>query len=462
MVIISSLKKYTNELLKVSSPLMISFLSTLGMVFANRIFLANYSMDALSATVSSGTLAFGITFGIQNLTLIASVFVAQLNGAAKKQDLGKPVWQMIWLSIATYIIVIPLAILAKYVLFKNSPIAAQQILVFQCIMLISPLIALVGSLQSFYNGQGKTIVVTYISIIANAINIILDPIFIFGIKGFIPSLGIIGAHIANAIGLCITIIILFILFLSPNNQKHFGTNQWQINTKLLKECIKIGSPEAIAIGTEILCWGLFYNIMATLGSIPIIVTSVTQSITLLFLFFGLGLEQGSSVLAGNFIGAQRKEEVHYILYAGLALVFIVTTFLFTVFTISPACIVDWFFYNQSTIENIPTETSQEILLTAMTIIKQCLPLVAVYIGSEAVRFTINGLLRAAGDTFFLLYTGIINIILFMIMPTVILLVVYKLPVQWFFLIWIFFAIISSFISYVRFYKGNWKNIVIME
>jgi MATE family multidrug resistance protein len=462
MAIILLHKEHTKELFKVSAPVMISFLSTLGMVFVNRIFLANYSIDALSATVSAGTLAFGITFGIQNLTLIASVFVAQLNGAKKEQELGKPVWQMIWLSFAAYLIVIPLAIIAKYTLFQHSHIAAQQILVFQCVMLISPLFALVGSLQSFYNGQGKTMVVTYISIIANAINIILDPIFIFGIKGIIPSLGIIGAHIANAIGLGITITILFFLFLSPSNRNRFGTNKWQLNAKLLKECIKIGSPEAIAVGIEILCWGLFYNIMASLSKTHIVVTSIAQSITLLFLFFGLGLEQGTSILAGNFIGAQRKEEVHKILYAGWTLVIIVTTILFIIFTNWPELIVNWFFYKQANIENMSVETNQEILKIAMTIIKQCLPLIAIYIGSEAVRWTVNGLLRAAGDTFFLLCAGIINIVVFMIIPTIILLVIYKLPIQLFFFIWIFFAITSSAISYIRFYKGNWKNIVIIE
>jgi MATE family multidrug resistance protein len=459
---ISLLKERTIELLKVSAPLMVSFLSTLGMVFANRIFLANYSIDALSATVSAGTLAFSITFGIQNLTLIASVFVAQLNGAKREKEFGEPVWQMIWLSLATYVIVIPLAIVAKYILFKNSPIAAQQILVFQCIMLISPLFAMVGSLQSFYNGQGKTIVITYISITANAINIMLDPIFIFGIKGFIPSLGIIGAHIANAIGLTIAIIILSLLFLSKKNRTRFGTNKWQLNMKLMKECIKIGSPEAIAIGAEILCWGLFYNIMASLGKTHIIVTSIAQSITLLFFFFGLGLEQGASILAGNFIGAQRKDEVHKILHAGWTLVIITTIILLTIFTNWPELIVNWFFYNQTNIENIHSDTSKDTLIISMTIIKQCLPLVAIYIGCEAVRWTINGLLRAAGDTFFLLYAGVINIIVFMIMPTIVLLVICKMPIQLFFHIWIFFAIVSSAISYIRFYKGHWKNIAIME
>lgn len=462
MITITLLKERTTGLLKISAPLMVSFLSTLGMVFANRIFLANYSIDALSATVSAGTLAFSITFGIQSLTLIASVFVAQLNGAGKEQELGAPVWQMIWLSLATYIIVIPIAFLTKHILFVGSPIAAQQVLVFQCIMFISPLFALVGGLQSFYNGQEKTLVITYLSIIANAINIMLDPIFIFGFRDIIPAMGIIGAHIANAIGLIITIIILIFLFLKPKNRQRFGTNKWHLNLKLMKECIRIGSPEAIGIGAEILCWGIFYNIMATVSQTHIVVTSISQSITLLFFFFGFGLGQGSSIVAGNLIGANRKNEVHGILHAGCILVVSGTIALLTIFTICPDFIVKWFFYNQSNIENIPNTTDTEILKNSLIVIKQCLPLIALYLGAESIRFTINGLLRAAGDTFFLLCAGIVNVIVFMIIPTYILMVVYQMPVQLFFHIWLFFAIISSAISYIRFKKGSWKNIAIME
>ena len=206
----------TFELLKISTPLMLSFLSILGMTFVDRLFLANYSPDALSAMSSAGTLALSITFGIQNLTLIASVFVAQFNGAKRYAELGEPVWQMFWFALATYVIFIPLAFCCPYYLFTNSNIAAQQQLVFKCIMLISPLFAMVGGLQSFYNGQGKTLVITYLSIIGNLINIILAPLLIFGFK-IIPALGIIGANIATACSLIVQILILFVLFLSPQN-----------------------------------------------------------------------------------------------------------------------------------------------------------------------------------------------------------------------------------------------------
>ena len=462
MTKISLLKSRSSELLKVSAPLMISFLSMLGMTFVNRIFLANYSLDALSAMVSAGTVAFSVTFGIQTLTLIASVFVAQLHGAGKTTELGAPVWQMVWFSLATYIIVIPIAVLAKHLLFLNSAIAAEQILVFQCVMLISPLFALLGSLESFYNGQRKTLVITYLNIIGNLINIILDPILIFGFKDLVPSLGIVGAFIANAIGLLVTIAILFGLFLQQKNRTSFGTNKWKINRPLMLNCIKVGSPEAIGIGAELLCWGIFYNIMATLGQIHIIVTSVAQSIFLLLIFFGLGLEQGCSIIAANLIGAKRKHEVKEIFLAGCILVAIATLTILILFYTVPDLIINCFFYKQLHFDHAIGDTNTQIITASITIIKQCLPLVGLYIGVEAIRWTLNGLLRAAGDTFFLLISGVLNIVLFMLLPTYLLMVVYKQPIEVFFQIWLFFSVVSAAISYWRFRHGRWQNITLIK
>jgi MATE family multidrug resistance protein len=84
---------------RVSLPLVLSFLSLLGMITIDRLFLAGYSAAAIGAAASAGTSAWALTFGGQCLTNIAGVFVAHHNGAGRHSQIGQPVWQMIWLSI---------------------------------------------------------------------------------------------------------------------------------------------------------------------------------------------------------------------------------------------------------------------------------------------------------------------------------------------------------------------------
>jgi MATE family multidrug resistance protein len=450
----------TLELLKVSAPLMLSFLSILGMTFVDRLFLANYSVEALSAMSSAGTLAFSITFSIQNLTLIASVFVAQLNGAKKYAELGSPVWQMFWFALATYLIFIPLSLIIPNYLFTDGLIITQQKLVFKCIMLISPLFAMVGSLQSFYNGQGKTLVITYLSIIGNIVNIILAPLLIFGFKDIIPSLGIIGANIATACGLIVQIFILFILFLSPQNRINYGTNKWQFNLPLLKACLRIGSPEALAFGIEICCWGVFYNMIASISKTHILITAITQSISLLLFFFVLSIGQSTSIVGGNFIGAKRKHEIHAIFHAGCLLILIYTISIFIALYYGANFIMHLFFYTSQT-DPFDAMISTGILATIKPILHQVFPLLAIYLGFESTRFMINGLLKAAGDTIFLLYIGVINVLVFLILPTYVLITMHVMQEQSFVKIWLFFAVMSSIISYLRFRHGAWKKMSIM-
>ena len=65
------------ELWAISSPLMISTLAMLFMIFTDRIFLAHYSIGALNASVNAGTLAWAFISGIGMITAMSEVFVAQ-------------------------------------------------------------------------------------------------------------------------------------------------------------------------------------------------------------------------------------------------------------------------------------------------------------------------------------------------------------------------------------------------
>jgi MATE family multidrug resistance protein len=446
------------ELLRVSAPLMISFLSILGMTFVDRIFLANYSTDALSAMSSAGTLAFSITFSVQNLTLIASVFVAQLNGAKRYTEIGSPVWQMFWFALATHFIFFPLAFILPDHLFTADPIFQQKKLVFKCIMFISPLFAMVGSLQSFYNGQEKTMVITYLSILGNLINVILAPLLIFGFKNIIPSLGIIGANIATGCGLSIQVLVLLVLFLSPHNKIHYGTNKWQLNLALLKACFKIGSPEALAFGIEICCWGVFYNMIASVSKTHVLITAIAQSITLLLFFFVLSIGQGTSIVSGNFIGSNRKYAIKTLFYSGCILTIIYTISIFLLLHYGADFIMGLFFYS-SRIESF--KITARILADVKPILSQVFPLLAIYLGFEAARFMINGLLKAAGDTIFLLYSGIVNVICFLLLPTYIAINTHKLQEQTFIKIWLFFAVMYAIISYIRFKHEAWKKMTVI-
>jgi MATE family multidrug resistance protein len=443
---------------RVSLPLILSFLSLLGMITVDRLFLAGYSAAALGAAASAGTTAWGLTFGGQTLTNIAGVFVAQHNGAGRTKEIGQPVWQMIWLSC---LFCIPYAIAAIWVapwIFAGSPIEQEQLVYYRWTMVISPLTCLTGALNGFFSGRGQTKIITWMTLLANVVNFVLDPILIFG-WGSIPSLGIHGACIATLIGSAMQVAALFYLFLKPEAREKYGTGNYVLKFKVWWDCVRIGGPEALGVVLELSAWGAFYMLFANLSTIHILVASVGQSMLMAFFWFGIGVENGISSVAGNLIGAGKKEEVRRAFYSGMKIVGVFSLALFCFLALGKDWIVDLFLKNPEGLEGAETlaALSVEQINDARLILVQSCFMIGAYVAIENVRCLLYGVLRAAGDTFFILMLSVMSTWSLLLLPTYQLMTVWKMPVSYCFWIWLWYAILTTGISYLRFAKGNWMN-----
>jgi MATE family multidrug resistance protein len=221
-------------------------------------------------------------------------------------------------------------------------------------------------------------------------------------------------------------------------------------------------PEAIGVGVEILCWGIFYNMMAKVSQIHVIVVAVANSIVMLFIFFGIGLEQGCSVIVGNLIGAKKKDEIKDVFHAGMILIAINAILMIALFLIFKEFLVDLFFTGGDFDSKIGNDFDVNSISAANSILKNSFVWIAVYLGIENIRWLTNGILRAGGDTKFLLIAGVVNILVLMIFPAYLLMIIYQMPVVTFFAIWIFFAVASSIVSYSRFNQGKWHRLELTE
>lgn len=139
-----------------------------------------------------------------------------------------------------------------------------------------------------FNGHGDSKTPFLITSIGLILNIILDPILIFGLAGF-PKLGVIGAAIATVLAQTIVSTILFIYL--RKNYKIF-TNGFSYDMKKTKDIIKIGTPVA---AQRLLFTGFsvfIARIIANWGADAIAVQRI-----------GVQIESISWVTAGGFQGA---------------------------------------------------------------------------------------------------------------------------------------------------------------
>ena len=68
------------EIFAIAWPLMLSLLASSVMMFADRLFLGNYSLDAMGASATAGTGAYMIAVLPLVIASISGVFVGQFHG----------------------------------------------------------------------------------------------------------------------------------------------------------------------------------------------------------------------------------------------------------------------------------------------------------------------------------------------------------------------------------------------
>jgi MATE family multidrug resistance protein len=327
-------------------------------------------------------------------------------------------------------------------------------------MIFGAFYPLMNAFAGFYVGIGKTRFLIYLAILANLVNVLFDWMFIFGVKNFIPEMGIKGAGIATCLGTIFQAGVLAILFLRPKNRITYGSNKWKLNLTIFKKCFKVGFPPAIYYALEVFGWALFYMMMTTIGELHITVSSICQSVILLLWFFFDGIARGITALAGNFIGAKRIHLVHSLVKASLKLLVIFMAIISIFMIIDPKILIDFLIPGNIETRILEWKTSSGIEF--YSILRLSLIFVFSYLLFEGIRWIFAGLLTAAGDTWFLLITGSMSVWLFLLLPVYFIVVKYSLAVQYAWLLAAIYAVLLSLFYYLRFIQGKWKNISLVE
>jgi MATE family multidrug resistance protein len=236
-ITIPRLTKYTPaglaELWSIAYPLMLTALSGNLMIFMDRLLLCRYVPDAMVAVSTVGMVFTIFQFAGISVASIAEVYVGKYNGANEGDKIGPLVWQMIWFSLITAIVFIPVGLFCGK-LFLPEEYYHHGLLYFKTIMIFGPLFPLVAALSSFFIGQGKVKIITLSTLVVNIINIIFAYVFIFGIEGVIPAMGTFGAALALGFSILLQAIFLFAVFINKKYRILNNTGCFKLERRMLQ------------------------------------------------------------------------------------------------------------------------------------------------------------------------------------------------------------------------------------
>ncbi len=299
------------QVLAISLPLVASMGSITLMQFTDRIFLANYSLDAIAAALPAGIISFTSISFFMGVASYTNAFVAQYTGAQSFSRLGAAVWQGIYFSLMSAALLASLYFIADMLfdLIGHSPqIRTLEVTYFKILTLGAGLVVLSSGIAGFYTGRGLTWTVMLVHMVGAAINIPLDYCLINGIGPF-PELGIVGAGIATVTASGVIVAILIILIFRRANRERFGT--WKhraFDKELFYRLMHYGIPSGIQFFLEIFGFTFFIQMIGRLGDMELAASNIVLSIETLSFLPMVGFHIGNATLVGQAIGRGKPED----------------------------------------------------------------------------------------------------------------------------------------------------------
>jgi putative MATE family efflux protein len=143
-------------------------------------------------------------------------------------------------------------------------------------------------------------------IIANILNIILDPLLIMGYGPF-PQMGVAGAAIATALTRGIGFIFLFLHLTVGHSTLQFKVRYTKPNLFLMKRIISIGSFSSLQVFIREVSFLFLMRLVASFGAITLAAYGIGARLRMVIMVPGLGFANSASVLLGQNMGAKQPE-----------------------------------------------------------------------------------------------------------------------------------------------------------
>ena len=197
-------------------------------------------------------------------------------------------------------------------------------------------------LRSVFSGEGDTRTPVKIQITSTLVNIVLDPILIFGF-----NMGIRGAAWATIISMLVGVIMYTrVILIKKKTLLKLDLRAFTLNTRYFKDIFRIGIPSSVSMIIMSMGGALFNWILVHYGADVVAGYQVAGRLDQIFFLPIMAIAGSLVTLVGMFYGAQRPDLIVQVIKDGLrygitigigsgVLFYIISPYVFQIFTSDP-------------------------------------------------------------------------------------------------------------------------------
>jgi putative MATE family efflux protein len=290
------------------------------------------SVAIVGLTESVMALVYAVAFG---LAIGATATVARRTGEKDQAGAAKTAAHVIYLGVIVSVIISALAIVfAPQILgvLGAKPHIIGEGARFMRIMLGgNAVVVFIFLLNAIFRGAGDAAIAMRVLFLANGLNMVLSPCFIFGVA-FFPELGVTGAAVGTTIGRGIGVAFAAWNLFRAGGRIHVDREAWRFDGALLWRLVKLSSTGVFQLLVATASWTALMPIVAGFGEVAIAGYVIALRVVMFALLPALGLSNAAATMVGQNLGAGKPERseaavwkaarFNTVFYFGVGLVFL--------------------------------------------------------------------------------------------------------------------------------------------
>ncbi|MDQ3798576.1 MAG: MATE family efflux transporter [Acidobacteriota bacterium] len=293
-----------------SVPMIMEMLGESLFALVDIFFVARLGADAVATVIlteSMMALIYAVAIG---LSIGATATVARRVGEKDTEGAAKAAAHVIYLGVIVSLIMSAVGIIFAptfLTLLGAEPQVVEMGTPFMRIMLGgNAVVVFLFLLNAIFRGAGDAAIAMRVLWLANLLNMILAPCFIFG-AGFFPELGVTGAAVGTTIGRgCGVLFAVWFLF-RPGGRIHVHRESWRLDFGLLWRITGLSSTAVLQFLIGTASWSALVRVVAGFGSEAIAGYGIALRVVMFALLPSVGLSNAAATLVGQNLGAGKPE-----------------------------------------------------------------------------------------------------------------------------------------------------------